>query len=87
MSGRKAGPGNLKGPGSGRPKGSKNKLSMSVKLAIEEAFEKAGGVKYLVKVAEENPAVFCQLLARLIPPTIPEGMKAGAGLVFLCPTE
>ena len=75
------------GKGNGRPKGAKNKLSMSVKLAIEEAFEKAGGVKYLVKVAESNPQVFCALLARLIPPTIPDGMKPGAGLVFLCPTE
>lgn len=73
--------------GPGRPKGAKNKLSMSVKMAIEEAFKKAGGVKYLVEVAEENPHVFCQLLARLIPPTIPEGVKVGAGLFFVCPTE
>lgn len=73
--------------GPGRPKGAKNKLSMSVKMAIEEAFEKAGGVKYLVKLADEHPAVFCQLLGRLIPPTIPEGIKVGAGLFFVCPTE
>ena len=76
-----------KGAGPGRPKGAKNKLSMSVKQAIEEAFEKAGGVKYLIKVAEEHPQVFCTLLSRLIPPTIPEGVKAGTGLFFVCPTE
>jgi len=31
------------------------------------AFEKVGGEDYLVKVARQNPQVFCALLARILP--------------------
>ena len=51
----------------GRPRGSVNKVNAQVKQALYEAFEKAGGQEYLVKIAQEQPAVFCRLLARLLP--------------------
>ena len=53
--------------GKGRPKGVLNKTTASVKKAIEEAFDRAGGVEYLVKVAHKDPRAFLSLLARLIP--------------------
>ena len=52
--------------GMGRPKGSQNKISRSVREAIESAFVKVGGDDYLVEVARTEPAVFCALLARLL---------------------
>lgn len=72
--------------GPGRKKGGHNKLSVTIKTAIENAFRKVGGEDYLVMVAKEHPAVFCGLLGRIVPPPMPDGMKAGAGLFFVCPT-
>lgn len=61
----KGGPG-----GPGRPKGVPNKLTTEVKQAILEAFEKAGGVEYLAKVALDDPRTFCSLLGRIVPSEI-----------------
>jgi len=52
------------GGGPGRPKGTPNHLTAEVKAVIYEAFERKGGVKYLVGL---DDAVFCRLLALLIP--------------------
>ena len=51
----------------GRKKGIPNKMTVEVKTAILEAFKELGGVEYLVKVGEENPQVFCSLLAKVLP--------------------
>ena len=56
--------------GKGRPKGVLNKTTQGVKKAIEEAFDRAGGVEYLVKVAQKDPRAFLALLAKLIPTDI-----------------
>jgi len=53
--------------GKGRPPGAQNKLTRSVRQAIEQAFERAGGVEWLVRLAEEDPKSFAALLARLVP--------------------
>lgn len=55
------------GPGPGRPKGSTNKLTRSVKEAIEAAFQGVGGAEYLMRQAEENPQAFMTLLGKIIP--------------------
>lgn len=55
------------GAGPGRPKGSANKTTTAIKEAVVEAFEKAGGVDYLVKLASEDPKTFCGLVGRVIP--------------------
>jgi len=41
-----------------------------MKDALELAFERSGGVDYLVHVAGEDPKTFCGLLGRLIPATV-----------------
>ena len=50
-----------------RPKGSKNKATIKIKTALTNAFEKAGGEKYLLKVARNDPKTFCGLLAKIVP--------------------
>lgn len=53
--------------GKGRPKGSKNLATKTLKEAILKAYDKAGGVNYLVGVAKNDPKTFCSLLGRIIP--------------------
>jgi hypothetical protein len=51
----------------GRKKGVPNKVPAEVKVAVQMAFEKVGGYRYLMTVAEKQPQVFCTLLAKIIP--------------------
>lgn len=55
------------GAGPGRPKGVQNKLTRTVKEAIEAAFNGVGGHEYLMRQAEENPQAFLTLLGKIIP--------------------
>jgi hypothetical protein len=55
------------GAGPGRPKGVQNKLTRSIKEAIEVAFKGVGGPEYLMRQAEENPQAFMTLLGKIIP--------------------
>lgn len=57
-------------PGPGRPKGSPNKVTGSMKEMILQAFEKAGGADWLARQAEENPVAFMGLLGKLLPSDI-----------------
>jgi hypothetical protein len=53
--------------GKGRPPGTKNKFSASIKDQMLKALDKLGGVDYLVRLGNEQPAVFGSLLGRVIP--------------------
>lgn len=53
--------------GKGRKKGVPNKNTQAIKDAITEAFEKAGGVNYLVALANSDPRTFCALVGKVIP--------------------
>ncbi|MBU2783513.1 hypothetical protein HAP99_10060 [Acidithiobacillus caldus] len=55
--------------GGGRPKGSRNAASFTMKEALTEAFWQAGGIGWLVNLAHSEPKVFASLLLRLLPPT------------------
>lgn len=61
--------------GKGRPKGSVNKTTASVKAALSEAFEKRGGVQALVQWAHEQPGDFYRLWAKMLPQEVsgPDG--------------
>ena len=59
--------GNLPGAGPGRPKGVPNKVTTELKTMILKALDDAGGVKYLVNQAKDNPASFLTLLGKVIP--------------------
>jgi hypothetical protein len=54
-------------PGPGRPKGSVNKVTADVREMIIKALRLKGGVKYLVRQADENPKAFLALVGRTIP--------------------
>ena len=53
--------------GRGRPRGAKNKLSTNVKDMIVAALNGAGGVEYLARQAEQNPAAFMGLISKILP--------------------
>ena len=61
--------------GKGRPKGTPNKVTASVKGALTEAFDRRGGVPALLEWADENPSAFYALWGRLAPHEVsgPEG--------------
>lgn len=49
-------PANLTNAGKGRPKGSKNKVTLEAKTAIAQAAEQLGGVDRMVTWAKADPA-------------------------------
>lgn len=51
----------------GRTKGTPNALTVSVREAVERAFEKLGGASYLEHVGRTDPRTFCALLSKLLP--------------------
>lgn len=57
-------------PGSGRPKGSTSKIGQEIRKAIQEALHEVGGKDYLVKLAKDNPQVFCALVSKIVPAEI-----------------
>jgi hypothetical protein len=65
---------NLKGKGGpGRPKGLRNKVTVNLKTAVEEAFNQLGGAKWLVRLARREPAAFASLLGKLLPKAVELG--------------
>lgn len=53
--------------GMGRPKGAVNKVTKTLREAIEASFEEVGGTEYLVKMATEQPASYMTLLGKVLP--------------------
>lgn len=51
----------------GRRKGTPNKVNKELKELILGALDQAGGQKYLLQQAKENPAAFMTLLGKIIP--------------------
>jgi hypothetical protein len=54
----------------GRKKGVPNKITATVKEAIEKAFEGVGGHRYLIEQANKNPTAFMTLLGKVLPTQI-----------------
>jgi hypothetical protein len=58
--------------GPGRPKGSRNAITMTIKDCLEESFLQLGGVDWLVALGRNEPKAFAQLLGKLLPPAAQE---------------
>jgi hypothetical protein len=58
---------NLVPPGKGRPKGSPNKTTQSIKEMIEHALDEVGGKEYLKGQAVLNPVAFMGLVGKILP--------------------
>ena len=56
--------------GAGRPRGSKNKISLALKEMILAALDRLGGEEYLMKLAIENSSAFASLLGKVLPTTL-----------------
>jgi len=54
--------------GKGRPLGSLNKVTRTIRDGVLQAYEELGGAAWLVKIAEDDPRAFIALLSRSIPP-------------------
>jgi hypothetical protein len=59
-----------KTPGSGRKKGTANKLTVTFKQAVLMTFNNIGGVVHFTEWAKANPSEFYKIAARLIPAEI-----------------
>jgi hypothetical protein len=57
-------------PGAGRPKGSPNKLSQSLKEMILASLDDVGGRQYLARLAIENSSAYASLLSKVLPTTL-----------------
>ena len=65
--------------GRGRPKGSPNKATASVKAALEASLTELGGVQWFVQLAKSNPDAYVKLLLQILPKAAPESSDADGG--------
>ena len=56
--------------GSGRPKGSLNKVTAALKDMILNSLDRVGGEEYLAKLAIENSSAYASLLGKVLPTTL-----------------
>ena len=68
----------------GRPPGP-NRVTLSVRSALEAAFHGLGGVPALIAWAEQEPAEFYRLWSKLLPKNITIDGGAQLGIVILPP--
>ena len=64
--------------GKGRPKGSPNKTTASVKAALEASLAELGGVRWFVQLAKSNPDAYVRLLLQILPKAAPESAEGGS---------
>ena len=57
-------------PGAGRPKGSPNRLSATLKEMILQSLDDVGGREYLARLAIENSSAYSSLLGKVLPSTL-----------------
>lgn len=61
----------------GRKKGSSNKATAEIKDMIRNALDLAGGERYLLEQARENPTAFLNLVGKIIPKDLNVGGQEG----------
>ena len=66
--------------GRGRPKGAQNKLTRTIKQAIEQAFDQVGGAEYLATMAVQQPVAFMTLLGKVLPAQLEHTGRDGGAI-------
>lgn len=66
--------------GKGRPKGSPNKITRTVKEAVEAAFSEVGAEQWLIEQAKTNPQAFMALISRLLPAEVRASVSGSLSL-------
>lgn len=75
--------GTKKTPGSGRKKGTKNKIPGAVREMALGALMELGGQDYLVKQGQEEPRAFIGMLSKMIPTAIEGADGSNLPLVLI----
>jgi hypothetical protein len=73
--------------GGGRPPGSLNKITRDVRLMITKALVLAGGVAYLRRQADANPAAFLGLVGKTLPKEVNLNANGSLRLTMYLSTE
>ena len=68
--------------GKGRPKGATNKLTTTIKEAIEKSFDIVGGPAYLAQMAIEQPQAYMTLLGKVLPTQVKADVTVTPGYHF-----
>ena len=63
----------------GRKKGSKNKVTASVKEALTQAFERMGGVESLIAWAQAEPTEFFRIWSKMLPQEVNNQISGADG--------
>ena len=71
----------------GRAKGTPNKTTADMRACIEQAFFKAGGRDYLVRVAKRRPDVFLALVSKILPSEVKMSVIAAYQALPSVPVE
>src|SRR6516225_52772 len=66
-------------PGAGRPKGSPNKVTRTLKEMILSSLEKLGGEDYLVALGRENSSAYTSILGKIVPHTLAAASESDGG--------
>lgn len=66
--------------GKGRPKGAVNKLTKTIREAVEISFNQIGGADWLAKMADEQPVAYMTLLGKVLPQQIEHAGKDGGAI-------
>lgn len=67
----------------GKPKGATNHLTRELKDMILGALDKAGGIDYLQRQANENPTAFLSLVGKVLPMTVKHQGDAQSPIVLV----
>lgn len=73
----------------GRKKGTPNKLTTTIKEALEGAFADVGGREYLAKMANDEPKAFMALLGKAMPQQVDAHLSGNIGMppITLAPSD
>lgn len=66
--------------GNGRPKGAVNKITKDIREMIRQALDDAGGSKYLLEQAKENPVAFMGLVGKIVPKEVEAKISGELGV-------